>query len=90
VLIEAKTYRQGGHHVNDPGLYLPKDKLEYYQSKDPVHMHRTYLLQQAGIPEEIIAALEQELERQVEDAAEFARNSPEPSVQRFLEEVSCL
>ena len=27
-LIECKTYRHGGHHVNDPGLYLPKEELD--------------------------------------------------------------
>jgi acetoin:2,6-dichlorophenolindophenol oxidoreductase subunit alpha len=26
-LIEASTYRHGGHHVNDPGLYMPRDEL---------------------------------------------------------------
>ncbi|NQU76147.1 MAG: thiamine pyrophosphate-dependent dehydrogenase E1 component subunit alpha, partial [Planctomycetes bacterium] len=23
VFIEANTYRQGGHHINDPGMYMP-------------------------------------------------------------------
>ena len=35
-LIECKTYRHGGHHVNDPGLYLPKDELERWRARDPV------------------------------------------------------
>ena len=45
-LIECKTYRHGGHHVNDPGLYLPKEELERWRAHDPVdvlrqRLHRT-------------------------------------------------
>ena len=87
VMIEAKTYRQGGHHVNDPGLYMPKDKLEYYKSKDPVDIGRKYLLEEAKCTEQEAAAIEQQVQQAMEEAIEFAKNSPEPSVEKFLEEV---
>ena len=35
-LIECKTYRHGGHHINDPGAYMPKETLERWKSHDPV------------------------------------------------------
>ena len=35
-LIECMTYRHGGHHVNDPGLYLPTDELERWKAHDPL------------------------------------------------------
>ncbi|MHC4594626.1 MAG: thiamine pyrophosphate-dependent dehydrogenase E1 component subunit alpha [Planctomycetota bacterium] len=87
ILIEAKTYRQGGHHVNDPGLYMPKDRLEYYKSKDPVDMGRKYLLEEAECTEQEVTAIEQQVQRVMEEAIEFGKNSPEPSVEQFLEEV---
>jgi len=87
VMIEAKTYRQGGHHVNDPGLYMPKDKLEYYKSKDPVDIGRKYLLEEAKCTEQEAAAIEQQVQQAMEEAIEFAKNSPEPSVEKFLKEV---
>ena len=87
VMIEAKTYRQGGHHVNDPGLYMPKDKLEYYKSKDPVDIGRKYLLEETKCTEQEAAAIEQQVQQAMEEAIEFAKNSPEPSVEKFLEEV---
>ena len=87
VMIEAKTYRQGGHHVNDPGLYMPKDKLEYYKSKDPVDIGRKYLLEDTKCTEQEAAAIEQQVQQAMEEAIEFAKNSPEPSVEKFLEEV---
>ena len=89
VLIEAKTYRHGGHHVNDPGTYMPKEKLEYFKSRDPVKRGRQYLLDQAGLSEKEIAAIEAEVEKEMDEAIEFAKNSPEPSVEEFLEEVTC-
>ncbi len=43
-LIECKTYRHGGHHVNDPGLYLPKEELDRWRAHDPVDVLRQRLL----------------------------------------------
>ncbi len=88
VLIEAKTYRHGGHHVNDPGLYMPRERLEYYKARDPVRMARKYLVEQGGFTEEQILAIDQEIDRQMEEAIEFAKSSPNPSVEAFLEEVA--
>lgn len=88
VLIEAKTYRHGGHHVNDPGLYMPAERLEYYQAKDPVGLGRKYLLEQGGVGEREVAAMERKIDGQMEEAIEFAKESPHPSVAEFLEEVA--
>jgi pyruvate dehydrogenase E1 component alpha subunit len=87
VLIEAKTYRHGGHHVNDPGLYMPKERLEYYKAKDPVGIGRQRLLEQGQVSEETIGAIEREVDRQMAEAIEFATSSPHPSVETVLEEV---
>ena len=87
VLIEAKTYRHGGHHVNDPGLYMPKDRLEYYKARDPVKIGRQNLLKQTGCSEEDVSAIEHQVESVMDEAIEFAKESPEPSVEQFLEEV---
>ncbi len=87
VMIEAKTYRHGGHHVNDPGLYMPRDRLEYYKSKDPVDIGRKYLLEETKCTEQETTAIEQQVRQAMEEAIEFAKNSPEPSIEKFLEEV---
>lgn len=87
VLIEAKTYRQGGHHVNDPGLYMPKDKLEYYKAHDPLTISREYLINSSDCTEQDIAEIENQADRAMSKAVEFAKSSPQPSVESFLEEV---
>jgi len=88
VLIEAMTYRHAGHHVNDPGTYMPQDRLEYYKSRDPVGIGRDYLQRRGGATQEQIQALEAEVECDMDEAVQFAVTSAEPSVEQFLAEVS--
>lgn len=88
VLIEAKTYRHQGHHVNDPGAYMPAETLEYYKSHDPVDIGRKYLMEKGGASEEDVAAIDEAVESEMEAAVAFAIESPEPSLEEFLEEVT--
>jgi len=87
VMIEAKTYRHGGHHVNDPGLYMPQDRLEYYKSRDPVKLAREHLTERGGCSEERVAVIERQVCEAMEKATEYAKNCPEPSLEAFLREV---
>lgn len=86
-MIEAKTYRHGGHHVNDPGLYMPKDRIQYYKDRDPVKLAHAYLMEQGGCTEEDIETIKQQAQEAMEEAVEYAKNCSEPSVEAFLEEV---
>jgi acetoin:2,6-dichlorophenolindophenol oxidoreductase subunit alpha len=88
VLIEAKTYRQGGHHVNDKGDYMPKDILDHYLERDPLIIAKNKMVK-AGIDEETIIAIEEKASQEVKAAYKFAKGCPEPSVEAFLEEAAC-
>jgi len=90
VLIEAKTYRHGGHHVNDLGAYMPKKKLEYYMKKDPVVCFRRYLLEKADLNDDEIVDIEKNVENEIQNAVDYAKASPEPSVEEFLENIKYL
>jgi pyruvate dehydrogenase E1 component alpha subunit len=86
VVIECKTYRHQGHHVNDPGAYMPAEKLEYFKSHhDPLGIARRYLLEKADEAE--VAAIEESVFKEMEEAVVFAEASAEPDVQEFLAEV---
>jgi TPP-dependent pyruvate/acetoin dehydrogenase alpha subunit len=78
-LIEAKTYRHGGHHVNDPGLYMDQKKLAEWKARDPLG-----LMRQTINDAEKTAAIEKHVNEEIEAAVAFAKNSPEPSVGEFL------
>jgi len=86
VVIEALTYRHAGHHVNDPGKYMPQEKLEYYKKHDPVPICQNHL-KKKGISAKEIREIEQEVEKEMEQAIEFAMSSPEPDLDEFLSEI---
>ena len=87
-LIEAKTYRFGGHHPNDPADYRDKQEAEFYKrEKDPVINYKKRLLEEKVISQTEIDTMEKEIITAVEDSVKFAEESPEPSLEKFLEEV---
>jgi len=86
-LIECKTYRHGGHHINDLGLYMPKDKLEHWKSRDPLIILKDYL-NKAGLKVSDIDSINQQVEKELDEAIKFGLESPEPSVEEFLAEIA--
>ena len=80
-LIEANTYRHGGHHVNDPGLYMDQDVLTEWKGRDPLHMLR------GKLSESITEKIEKMVDEEIAAAIEFAKNSPDPSVDDFLASI---
>jgi pyruvate dehydrogenase E1 component alpha subunit len=83
------TYRHGGHHVNDPGLYMPPDELQRWKAHDPLLVLRGRLAR-VGVDEAAIAAVDERVEQLMDEAVEFAVASPNPSVEEFLAEVATL
>ncbi|MGQ3292282.1 MAG: thiamine pyrophosphate-dependent enzyme, partial [Shinella sp.] len=88
ILIEAKTYRHMGHHVNDPGKYMPAETLAYYKERDPVDRARNALVEIAGIEQAEIDAIENEIRQEFEDAVEFSKASREITLAEFSEFVA--
>lgn len=81
-LIEAKTYRHGGHHVNDPGLYMPKDELEEWKARDPILLLLKYFKNTNKAK-----TIENRVDQEINEATEFGINSPIPSVDEFLNTI---
>lgn len=80
-LIEAKTYRTVGHHEGDPviGTYRTQEELDAWIRRDPIDMFRKRLIEDFGVASaEELAAIDRRVETVVEEALNFARNSPEP------------
>ena len=88
VLIEAVTFRHSGHHVNDPGKYMPEDKLAYYKQRDPVDRARDNLKSMGGVSEDGIRAIEQGIEAEFAQAVARAKQAGEVSVDEFREFIS--
>ncbi len=90
-LIEAKAYRFGGHHPNDPAEYRDKEEVEYHKKeKDPFKNFKDVILKEKVLTEKEIEAMDKKIIQAVEDSVKFAEESPEPQLEKFLEEVSAL
>ena len=74
-LIEAKTYRHGGHSRADPGKYRPDEEVAAWLERDPLPRYRQRL-GKLGIDEAALSKIEAEVEAEVDEATETARNSP--------------
>ncbi len=85
-IIECLTFRQSGHHVNDPGAYMPKDKLEYYLENDPIKVCKRHMLEN-GFAEEEVDAVKNEVEVIIKEGINYAKNSEEMSEAEFLKFV---
>jgi TPP-dependent pyruvate/acetoin dehydrogenase alpha subunit len=75
--IEALTYRYVGHSRSDPAKYRPPGELERWQERDPLGLTREALLS-SGVGEEELAALETEVEQEVEEMRARALSAPWP------------
>ena len=86
-LLECMTFRHGGHHVNDPGLYLPAEQLAHWKARDPLVLLRARLAR-AGVPEAEVDAIDARVEALMDEAVEFATDSPNPSIDAFQAEIA--
>ena len=78
-LIEAHTYRHGGHSRADPGKYRPDEELQAWLARDPIPTYRKRLIE-LDVSEAEIEAIESETDEAIDQATEEARNSPPPPV----------
>jgi len=76
-LLEMQTYRYYGHSKSDKRDYRTRQEEEEWREKDPI-----ILLQRSiGMNKSTFDTLNQQIMQEVDDAVEFAQNSPEPDVE---------
>ena len=76
-LVEALTYRHGGHSRADPGTYRPDDEVKAWLARDPIPTHRQRLLD-AGVEAATLDGIEAEVQTAVAAAEAVAREAPDP------------
>jgi TPP-dependent pyruvate/acetoin dehydrogenase alpha subunit len=76
-LIEALTYRHGGHSRADPAQYRDKAEVTPWLARDPVTTYRDHLLS-TGVPEPELKEIEEAVNREVDEATEAAKAGPVP------------
>ncbi|MCR9238372.1 MAG: thiamine pyrophosphate-dependent dehydrogenase E1 component subunit alpha [Alphaproteobacteria bacterium] len=88
ILIEAVTFRHSGHHVNDPGKYMPEEKLAYYKERDPVDRARDNFISMGKAAASEVEAIEADIKAEFEAAVDAAKVAGEVTVEDFQEFVA--
>jgi pyruvate dehydrogenase E1 component alpha subunit len=87
-LIECKTYRQKGHHIGDPGtVYRLEEEKEAWMKRDPIKTFKERLIKEEIINKEEIENLEKESRKLIEEAVQFAENSPFPEPEEAYQDL---
>ena len=77
-LIEAVTYRHGGHSRADPGKYRPDEEVASWKARDPIPAYHARL-EAAGVAPADLDAIDEEARAKVATAEAEARAAPEPT-----------
>jgi acetoin:2,6-dichlorophenolindophenol oxidoreductase subunit alpha len=76
-LIECMTYRYSGHSRADPAKYRPEGELEKWKEHDPIKLYRERL-KQFGVADGVIAEIDADVRRLVDEATEKCKAAPMP------------
>ncbi|MGN6374695.1 MAG: pyruvate dehydrogenase (acetyl-transferring) E1 component subunit alpha [Sphingomonas sp.] len=87
IILEMKTYRYRGHSMSDPAKYRSRDEVQAVRDKsDPIeHVKRE--LEAQGVKEDELKTIEQEIRKVVNEAADFAEQTPEPDAAELYTDV---
>jgi len=79
-ILEIKTYRYRGHSMSDPAKYRTREEVQKMrEEKDAIEHVRDLLLSGKHATEEDLKAIDKEIKGIVSDAADFSKDSPEPT-----------
>jgi pyruvate dehydrogenase E1 component alpha subunit len=86
-LIEAMTYRFRGHSMGDPQRYRTREEVEEAKASDPIARWRRTVLANDLATEADLRKIRDEVEAEVEEAVQFAENSPAPDPGELYNDV---
>jgi acetoin:2,6-dichlorophenolindophenol oxidoreductase subunit alpha len=79
-LIEALTYRHGGHSRADPGKYRPDAEVAQWLARDPLPAYRAVLTGR-GVDPAVLDELDSNAREAVDRATEEAKAGPQPRLE---------
>jgi len=85
IFIEADTYRYEGHSVADAGKYRSEEELNIYKSKDAIQQVINKGLE-LEIDKTWFEETDKKIEKEIDEAVEFAINSPQPNDNDLFED----
>ena len=87
-VLEIMTYRFRGHSMSDPGKYRSKEEVDKAKAeRDPIEILRRVMEEKAGFKEDDFKAIEKDVKSVINEAAEFAQQSPEPDPSQLWTDI---
>ena len=89
-LIECKTYRWRGHYEGEADrtyTYRNKEEIEEWMKRCPVMHFKEVLLEKGILRESEFVRMEEEIQKELEEAIQFAMDSPEPDSKDVLKDL---
>ena len=86
--LEMMTYRYEGHSIGDRTRYRPEGELDKWRDeKDPIATLQNHLLQEQGMAEADLAAIDEAIIKEVDEAVEFSNDSPLPALDTLFDHI---
>jgi pyruvate dehydrogenase E1 component alpha subunit len=85
--LVCDTYRYHGHHAGDPLNYRQKEEVDRWRLQDPIERVKQAAIERGVMRSDEIAALEKDIEAQIDEAVEFAKNSPDPTPDQLMTDI---
>jgi len=87
-ILEIMTYRYRGHSMSDPAKYRTRDEVQKMrEERDAIEHVRELLLQGKHATEDDLKAVDKEIKAIVNEAADFAKESPEPALEELWTDI---
>lgn len=87
-LIEAITYRHGGHSSSDdPTRYRNKEELEFWKARDPIRIFKGYLMKKGLITEQEDLKIAESVDSEITSAIRMSEEIPKPALRTLFSDI---
>jgi pyruvate dehydrogenase E1 component alpha subunit len=85
--LEIITYRFRGHSMGDPERYRKPEEIKKWQENDPIGILRLHITENEIASDGELDDIDVQVLEEVNEAVEFAENSPEPGPEALFENI---
>lgn len=85
--LEMLTYRFEGHSMGDPLRYRTKEEVEKWRHDDPIGVLERRILNDGVATQQELDAIDDSVEKSVEEAVQFAEESPFPALETLFDDI---
>jgi pyruvate dehydrogenase E1 component alpha subunit len=75
--------------MSDPGTYRSKEEMQICKGRDPIERMEKLLKEKYLLSDEALEAMQQQAQKRVEEAVNFATASPEPELDELTTDIFC-